>query len=217
MKSGKWSFAQLFVNDQRRFRPRLPKHGYYTIERELPPTETAGRKWTDRFGYSGDDLRPDWANRGDVEVVAFCAWSATRLAHCRDRSGRAHRRRWPASPRWPTIGAFPKGERFLVENVREALGEPGQWYLDRPQRRVDLRSACRASGRRRATVIAPRLERLLVIEGDPKARRWVEHLRFRGLTFAHANWTMPARGPDLRPGGSEPRRGRVGRSAGGTW
>ena len=30
VKSGKWSFAQLFVNDQRRFRPRLPKQGYYT-------------------------------------------------------------------------------------------------------------------------------------------------------------------------------------------
>ena len=28
VKSGQWSFAQLFVNDQRRFRPRLPRHGY---------------------------------------------------------------------------------------------------------------------------------------------------------------------------------------------
>lgn len=26
--------------------------------------------------------------------------------------------------------AFPNGNRFLVENVREALGEPGSWYLD---------------------------------------------------------------------------------------
>lgn len=27
--------------------------------------------------------------------------------------------------------ALFKGNRFLVENVREALEDPGQWYLDR--------------------------------------------------------------------------------------
>ena len=40
-------------------------------------------------------------------------------------------------------GGFPKGERLLVENVREALGEPGSWYLDRAGR-VDL---CTDAGR----------------------------------------------------------------------
>ena len=39
IKSGKWSFAQLFVNDQRRFRPRWPEHGYFKIDREFPPIE----------------------------------------------------------------------------------------------------------------------------------------------------------------------------------
>ena len=57
VKTGKWSFAQLFVNDQRRFRPRWPKHGYSKIDRELPPIEKDKRKWHDRFGYAGDDLR----------------------------------------------------------------------------------------------------------------------------------------------------------------
>ena len=37
-----------------------------------------------------------------------------------------------------------------------------------------------------------------MLEGDLKARRWVEHLQFRGLTFAHANWIMPAEGQAFR-------------------
>jgi hypothetical protein len=36
----------------------------------------------------------------------------------------------PSKSYW---GIFKKGNRYLVENVKEALGTPGQWYLDRPQ------------------------------------------------------------------------------------
>ncbi len=79
VKQGGWNFAQLFVNDQRRFRPRLPAHGYYHVDRELPPSPEAGGRGFDRLGYSGDELRPDWANLGDVEVMAFQQWSASRM------------------------------------------------------------------------------------------------------------------------------------------
>ena len=43
-------------------------------------------------------------------------------------------------------------------------------------------------------VVAPRVENLLLIAGDPAERRWVEHLQFRGLTFAHTNWNLPLTG-----------------------
>ena len=49
-----------------------------------------------------------------------------------------------------------------------------------------------------------------MIEGDLKNRRYVEHLRFLGLTLAHSNWAMTRRGQALRPVGSEPGRGRFG-------
>ena len=86
--------------------------------------------------------------------------------------------------------AFNKGYRYFVENVREALGEPGQWYLDRPAGELTYvpRPGEEAA---KTVVVAPRLARLLVFEGDTAARRWVQHLQFRGLTFAHANWMLP--------------------------
>ncbi|MCY2987221.1 MAG: right-handed parallel beta-helix repeat-containing protein [Planctomycetota bacterium] len=46
----------------------------------------------------------------------------------------------------------------------------------------------------KSVVIAPRLERLVVVEGDVKEQRWVQYIHLRGLTFAHGNWIMPAGG-----------------------
>lgn len=193
VKSGKWSFAQLFVNDQRRFRPRMPKHGYYKIGEQLPPSPEAGNKGHNRFGFTGDDLRADWANRDDVEVLAFHQWTASRMRIAEINSAQ-HSVRFTGTTRGMTPWAsFLKSHRFLAENVREALSESGQWYLDRPTGELTY---IPMPGERpdQTVVIAPRLERLLVIEGDVKARRWVEHLRFCGLTFAHTNWTLPSQG-----------------------
>jgi hypothetical protein len=192
VQAGTWSFSQLFVNDQRRFRPRLPKHGYYQIARELPPVEKAGRKWHDRFGYSGDDLRSEWDKRA-VEVQVFRGWTAMRLGIGAIDPAQRVVSLLGAAEGPDDLGVFPKGERYLVDNVREALGEPGQWYLDRPTGELTY---IPLPGQRpeTSTVIAPRLDRLVIFEGDPNGRRWVHDLRFRGLTWAHAHWVMPERG-----------------------
>ncbi len=191
VKAGKWSFTQLFVNDQRRFRPRLPRHGYYTIAREIPPTEKGGRKWNDRFGYAGNDVRAEWAG-GDVEIVPFCAWFAARR-HVAAIDPAERVVTLAEVDKWPDCMPLPKGERFLVDNVREALGEPGDWYLDRHSGELTYVPAP-GEEPQKTTVIAPRAERLLVIEGDLKNHHYVEHLRFLGLTLAHSNWVMTSRG-----------------------
>lgn len=178
-RSGKWSFAQLFVDDQRRFRPRLPKQGYYYVAEQL------GRN---QFGFADQDIRADWDNLRDVEVLAFHKWSASRM---RIAAVMPEQRRVAFTGQsWEP---FAKGRRYLAFNVREALSEPGQWYLDRPLGRLTY---IPKPGERpdRAVVIAPRLEQLLVLQGDLARKRWVRHIRFRGLTFAHANWTLPPAG-----------------------
>ena len=79
----------------------------------------------------GNDLRSDWSNRGDLEVQVFRGWTAMHFGiEAIDPAQHvvvlAKVMQMQDNP-----GVFPKGERFLVENVREALGEPGSWYLDR--------------------------------------------------------------------------------------
>lgn len=193
VKAGRWSFAQLFVDDQRRPRPRLPRHGYYAIDRQVPPSPEAGGRGADRFGFAGDQLRGDWADLADVEVLAFHQWSASRMRIARiDAADRfvtftGHTR---TTAHW---GLFLKGNRFLVENVKEALAEPGEWYLDRPTGALTYlpRPGEDPAG---TVVVAPRLEQILVLHGDVKDNRWVHDVQFRGLTFAHTNWVLPAQG-----------------------
>ena len=92
-----------------------------------------------------------------------------------------------------TWEVLAKGHRYLVDNVREALSEPGQWYLDRPLAQLTYISK---PGEQpgQAVVIAPRLEQLLVLQGDLTKKRWVQHIQFSGLSFAHTNWTLPPAG-----------------------
>lgn len=193
VRSGTWSFAQLFVGDQRRFRPRLPKQGYYRIAKEVPPTPKAAGKGHDRFGFSDGDLSADWGNRGDVEVMAFHQWSASRMRIASidaDERIVAFTGRTRTASRW---GRFPKGHRYLAINVREALSEPGQWYLDRRSGRLTY---IPKPGEKpdRTIAIAPRLDRLVTFLGDVDERHWVEHVHLRGLTLAHSNWVLPPTG-----------------------
>ncbi|MCR4413125.1 MAG: hypothetical protein NUV77_11955, partial [Thermoguttaceae bacterium] len=130
VKAGRWAFVQLFVNDQRRFVPRLPKKGYFAIAGEVKPP--AGAQGYTQFLYREGDLRPDWANRDDVIVHAFHIWcdSQMRIAAI-DPAQRLVTFTGPTrGTRYYT--AYVKGNRYRVLNVKEALSEPGEWYLDRP-------------------------------------------------------------------------------------
>jgi len=193
VKNGKWNFAQLFVNDQRRYRPRLPKQGYYKIAEQMQPSEHAKKQGHDQFGFAGEDLRADWANLGDVEVLAFHQWTASRMRPAEIDAAK-HVVRFTGTTRGMTPWAsFLKGHRVLVENVREALSEPGQWYLDRPTGQLTYIPRPGETPEK-TVVIAPRIDRLVEIIGETKSHRWAEHLQFRGLTFAHTNWVCPPDG-----------------------
>ncbi len=193
VKNGKWSFAQLFVDDQRRFRPRLPKTGYYKIAKEVPPSPKTGGKGHDRFGFLEGQLDPGWANLEDVEVMAFHQWSASRMRiasidpkeHVVTFTGQTR-----STGSW---GRYLKDHRFFVANVREALGEPGRWYLDRPGGRLTYVAK---PGERpdETVVVAPRLQQLVVLVGDGEKPQWVQHIRLEGLTFAHSNWSLSPAG-----------------------
>ncbi len=82
------------------------------------------------------------------------------------------------------------GNRFFISGVREALDAPDEWHLDRktgqllylPPKGLDLT---------KTEVVAPAMDRLFVLQGDAKANRFVEHIRFRGLIFIDTDYTAP--------------------------
>lgn len=193
VRDGKWYFEQLFVNGKRRYRPRLPKNAYFEIAAQAEPSPEAAGKGYDRFVFREGDIRADWHNREDVDVLVFQSWTMARL-----RIGdvdMANRTVRFAKPTLSAVWYFAMnaGHRYIVENVREALTEPGEWYLDRRSGRLTY---IPVPGERpdRAEVWAPRLEYLLDLKGDPDTGRWVDHIVLRGLTFEHTNWVTPPEG-----------------------
>lgn len=190
---GTWRFNQLFVNGERRTRPRLPKNGYYSVAAALPASPEFEGHGYDRFQYEDGDISAAWSNLGDVEVLAFHIFTITRFRiESVDEAQRA------VTFTGPTAGVseactMVEGDRYIVENVSEALTSPGEWYVDNttgvltylPMDGEDVYTA---------TVIAPRLEQLLVLDGDPEAGRYVENITFQGLAFAHGNWVTPPEG-----------------------
>ena len=80
VKKGAWYFQQLWVNGERRIRPRLPKEGLYRIERLVGVTKDSPySQGQDRFVYAKGDIDPQWHNLEDVEVVALSYWTESRM------------------------------------------------------------------------------------------------------------------------------------------
>ncbi len=193
VKSGKWHFTQLFVNDQRRFRPRLPAKGYYTIPADGDKADPK-KNGDDRMTFTGDEMRADWANLNDVEVLTYQQWTCARLPIEAVDTEKKTVRFFGHSPSSSSWGKFLKGRRYFIENVKEALGAPGSWYLDRSSGELTY-VPLPGEDPKTAVVVAPRHERLLVIEGDEAQS--VEHVRFEGLTLAHGAWPIPRTGQSI--------------------
>jgi len=99
---------------------------------------------------------------------------------------------YPLGP--PSFADFPDGTVW-IENVLEALDEPGEWVLDAQTRRLYLWPR---DGRKPGDdVVAPQLTELIRVEGkidyDGPTDTPVRGLVFRGLTFTQADrWPWKA-------------------------
>jgi len=182
------SFRELFVvgSNQRLPRTRLPKTGFYDLAGFTNDADknAAWNVGQDAMHYQGSDLRAGWRNLSDVEVVAHHFWVTSRLPIASideaTQTVRFGKRSVFKLANDHTSGAAA----YAVENVAEALDTPGQWYLDQPT--STLYYLPRPSDRiDRFVAVAPGLPTLIQISG---ARR----TRFEGVTFSHAEWTLPA-------------------------
>lgn len=77
------------------------------------------------------------------------------------------------------------GDRYFVENIREELDSPGEWYLDRAARKLYLWPPKPLT--KTSQVIAPRLTRFVELTGTPEQP--LQHVCFSGLTFQETDYT----------------------------
>lgn len=190
VKAGRWYFSSLYVNGGRRYRPVWPVDRWaHIVAGSAPTPEEPGQC---RFTFGVGDVPPDGiADPSDVEVLNF-PWP---WVCARQRIVAMDRRTLTLQvpdiyQKGPIAWSQPtKGERFRLDNVREALGRPGQWYLDR---KSGVLTYIPMPGEEIATavVVAPRLQQLVRFAGEPTRDKWVGHLRFEGMDFAHSDWSL---------------------------
>lgn len=190
-KAGGWRFTQLFVNGQRRPRARTPNEGFFRVA-GFPDGGREVHYHTDcqRFEYRPGDINPDWTNREDIDVIVYHFWTDSHLpiesldtdkhiVTFKHKAGKVFTDDFTAG-----------GARYIVENVFEALDQPGEWYLNRTTGVLYYRPRADET-MDTVEVIAPVAGALVRVEGDALGRRFAEHIRFEGLRFAYTNWFLP--------------------------
>ena len=189
---GKWCFRQLFVNGRRANRPRLPGKGLYRMKKvpglKLPAGWATDRNHTG-FVCNPGEVRP-FRNLNDVEVVYLHFWIEERSgidAFDPDANLVTMRRPSMATP----VGSHGSQlADYYLDNVFEALTEPGEWYLDRGEGRLYYLPR-KGETPEKTEVIAPRCLQLVALVGNPEENQFVEHVRFENICFAHTDWRHP--------------------------
>jgi hypothetical protein len=196
VREGKWYFRQLWAAGQRRQLARAPNDGFFRMA-GVPDLDFANdyRVGQGRFEYAPGDMRK-FENLSDAEVVVLHFWVSTRQPIAEvDESKRIATLGQSATFRLTDGGGKnAKFARYYVENALELLDAPGEWYLNRKTGRIYY-MPLPGESLDGFEATAPALEQLLLLEGDPRAGRFVEHLVFRGLAFEHAEWWLPASDP----------------------
>jgi hypothetical protein len=197
VKDGRWYFEQLWVNGERATRARSPNQFYYYMTKKVrqgidPLTGKEADLSSRAIAGRLQDLAPVFqvsSNRlSDVTAVVYHSWEVSRhrVAGVDIEAGTlitTHGAPW-AFFQWggPT--------RYHLENLREALDAPGEWFLDRdgtlsylPRPGEDMT---------KVQVVAPVVEAFVRFKGDTNGP--VHHLTLRGLSFEHAQYILPPEG-----------------------
>jgi uncharacterized repeat protein (TIGR01451 family) len=180
-------FTQLWVNGVRRYRPRTTPNGYLFITGEYSTTGSTTQ--VNQLSYAtppAEGVPATMANLADVELIAFEAWDVPHLRIASVNTSLQRITTTASLTKDRIYHGFIPGHHFLLENVKEALKQPGQFYLDRPTSVLTyIPQAGETLGN--TTIIAPRLQKLLSASN-------LSYITFQGLVFAHSDWQVPASG-----------------------
>ena len=198
VSAGKRYFREVRVGDSSRPRARLPKRGAWRIK-DVPGMRYDGfigpaASHHERFLVEPGQVRSDWNNFADIDAVAVHYWLEERLplVSVDDATGLVTTAVKPWFPLKDDV--VPACARFWLENVGDALSEPGEWYLDR---RTGAFTYLPQEGENLDTteVVAASLDHLIAIRGEAG---WpVQGMHIEDLILSDVDWApIPGRGAD---------------------
>lgn len=138
---------------------------------------------------------PKWTDVANGEVTFYHLWTDThlRLNGVDPATNRVTfvNRAWKGFGKAVRSNEEGRGNAwYLIENLYPLMDRPGEWYLDELHAKLYY-LAPPGEDMTKAEVVAPYVDVLLAIEGDPAHGRGVRGVTFEGVRFADANYTLP--------------------------
>lgn len=180
VKAGKWFFRDLYANGQRLTRSRFPN---------APKLLRIASVSDDVTQMALSEAPPAGISEGArAELVIYQNWSITRGVI----TGLEDRVVTTANPMgWIGHGSYTTAspdKPCILEHALEFIDAPGEWYLDAATGTLTYMAEPNEDPRKK-TFIAPYLEHLVRADGTAQAP--VRNVRFLGIQFQHAAWTLP--------------------------
>lgn len=189
--AAEWPLRSLYVNGERAILARSPNTGYFrTVGKALPFKDADGKEKDSSkqaFRFKPGDLQ-NWADVTGGDAVVFYHWE-TGMLPIKSVDEASQTVTFGGEFKWP----FWSNQRYYIENTKEALDAPGEFYLDRQAKLLYYRPRP-GENMRTAQVIAPRLQQLVLLQGDPEAGTLVSNVRFENLELAHTNYVLEPEG-----------------------
>jgi len=128
--SGAWYFHQLFVNGRRAVRARTPNNDYLHIAGPIDPLTDREKARQDPaaksgFRFTAGDVKK-WDGWEDANVWLYHSWTSS-LHWIKEIDEAGGILRFVAGSGWP-VGYWDAHARYFVDNLREALDMPGEWF-----------------------------------------------------------------------------------------
>ncbi|RAV17768.1 right-handed parallel beta-helix repeat-containing protein [Paenibacillus contaminans] len=198
--SGELYFEQLWVNGKWAVRAKTPNAGYHYVD------ENAGLRKDPATGETIDFSQTAFIPNDPQDAESLSGLSQQELndvsVHVYSNWLTATRRVDWVNPADSIIGLsgdtyfmpapIPPFTRYTMENFMGALDVGGEWFLKRTGQLYYMPRAGETMVT--AEVVAPILDKLMIVQGDPAAGNYAEHLSFKGLAFAHTKHVTPEDG-----------------------
>ncbi len=173
---------QLFVNGERAIRARTPNEGFFRTRGPLGTTSPI------EVPYRPGEMRPEWAGQGEFNMLM--KWTSLQVPILGvDTMSNVFRVAGAARPYWMD----EPDARFWIENVPDALDQPGEWFHDVKAGTVRYIPPAKLDPNK-AVIVAPRLHSLIRWQGDAAKDLAVSNVTLRGLHFVDVDYDMPPEG-----------------------
>ncbi|MFC6099364.1 right-handed parallel beta-helix repeat-containing protein [Olivibacter domesticus] len=185
-------FRQLWVNDKKAVRAKSTTGSM--MERILSWNHQKQTCWIPKPKMKQFKWRPgmefyihQWWAVATLRVKnAEVAGDSVQLSFLQPESKLQSEHPWPA----PWQSKETGNSAFYLTNALQFLDEPGEWYLDKLQRKIYYWPKA-GEDLNKVSVVIPQLETLLRIEGT--IDRPVQHVHIKGISWSHSTWLRPSK------------------------